>query len=805
MRATWSHFTFFFLLTVAICGCSAAEPRDSRGKPAELPSSYRDFKVYTTSAPDPQNDSHIVMTVQFQNSGKKTLKGRAALEPQPVAGFKGGNFNFNLAGGGSAEWKLDVYPPEGFRNATLTGAIDFGKVRGRDLFVTLQGTDPADFKNDKLQKITAKAEAVASYAPSSSVEWWRSDPAVTQPPRGKKLTLAAAGQSKYRIVTAALPHNADGTDMTPDAWHKMEKPAPGERELALGVMDLQRCVQQMSGATLPVTSEAGAPSPAIRLVTSAVRPAGRIGDTGGTAGKWAYLDSYNIDTPGNGDVVISSGSIEGLRQGIYGLLTDHLDCHFFMPGKLGEEMPQPADRTVVVGEIHDRKDPSFFSVSGMSFGAARDWDQRTRAFINRGRMTFGHSWVGYMPPSEESYKANPDWWARDRAGKIRTTGGGTNFCSTSPYVIEKVAKQANGALSDPDTLVTSLDPNDYSPMCLCDRCLALDKSYGVMREDGTWVTDRLLHFSNEIHDRLDEKNKNKYLGILVYGFQIQLPNKALPHAHHAGMVCDMDWDYDHTRPINDPTSPQNRAFYTLLQGWGKILPQFGFYDYYGHYSNYGPWGIVHKMREDMPLFHDLNGTFIMMEAQSNYGLHGFNLYIASQLAWNVNADVDTLAEEFFTKFYGPAAGPMKQYWMAIEKRYALTRPGGGAIGRVAGDPQLYVELKPFLDAAEAAAKGADKRFAERVQFARDGLEIGRRHNEVRVKYGGRRGNFAANFDATQALADIKEHRAWYADVQKKYPENSEYYPPILRPLFFTWIEDQLKRVEDRAKQATTPG
>ncbi len=37
------------------------------------------------------------------------------------------------------------------------------------------------------------------------------------------------------------------------------------------------------------------------------------------------------------------------------------------------------------------------------------------------------------------------------------------------------------------------------------------------------MADRLLHFSKEIHVRLKPQHKEKYLGILAYGFQTRPP------------------------------------------------------------------------------------------------------------------------------------------------------------------------------------------------------------------------------------------------------------------------------------------
>lgn len=368
-----SIYIFPYLL---LCGCAVAKSPDGPRKPAELPLRYRDFKVYTTSAPDTANPNHIVMTVQFHNEGKKTLSGHATLQPQTAAGLKGGEFPFKLAAAGEADWKVDLYPPDGLKYQVVNGAIYFGKVHGRDLFIAVQGPDPADFSRKGVQKINAKAEAVGTYAPLSSIDWWRSDPDVSQPPHGKRIVLAAAGQSKYRIVLTPMPRNADGSEMTVEAWKKLDKPRPGERELALAVGDLQYCLQKISGATLPVTNSNGHIGPAINLVLTTTRPPSGTNARTATV-PWPYADSYDINTMSNGDVVITSGHLDGLRQGIYGLLTDHLDCHWFMPNKLGEEIPQPADRTAVIGEIHEQQNPSFFSANSR-------WD-RARLPAHRGR------------------------------------------------------------------------------------------------------------------------------------------------------------------------------------------------------------------------------------------------------------------------------------------------------------------------------------------------------------------------------------------------------------------------------------
>ena len=784
-----------FIGVVCVRALAAAPPT----RPADLPEHYRDFKIYATSAPDPADPAHIVVTIKMLNEGKKPLDVHVGLEPNERAGLTADRFDAVLAPQTAAEWEVGLHPADGFQGEVLTGEIAFGNARARELYIALRGPDPADFESEDVPKITARAEVIAAYAPSVRCDWWPTHPSAGVHPSQRKpplLTIAAGGQSHYAIVIPQLPAGADGQYLSLDAWSRQPNLPPGHEELIRAVRDLQRCIQLISGATLPVSGARVLDRHSIALHLAPPDE------------EWPHPDAYRLHTTEEGDVVIEGQHIDGLRQGIYGLLSDHLGCRWFLPGELGEEIPQPADRTAVIGQMDERRRPSFFSVSGMSWGASREWDCRNRSFINRGRMNFGHSWQGYLSPSEQAYQEHPDWWARDREGNIRKfekVWSHTNFCTTNPEVIEIVAQKANAALSNPDALVASLDPNDAAPMCLCERCLELDRSYGVENPDGRFVTDRLLHFSKVIYDRLDEKNKAKYLGILVYGHQTQLPKKARPHEHHTALICDMTWHYDHTRPFNDPTSPANVEFYRLLKGWGEILTMFGFYDYYGHFCWFGPWGIVHKMREDLPAFRDLGGTYLMIEAQPNFAAQGLNLYVAGRLAWDVDADVDVLLEEFFAKFYGPVAEPMRDYWLAIEKAYALERPGPESNERVPATPAVWVELDGHLKQAEALAANLpeeQKRFRDRVAFHRAGFELSLR--QVRIEY--LLAVLAGELkpwepappppDPAEVLKLVEETQAWFADTRGKY--SGPYWPPLLANYCWGELDETLRKLRAEA-------
>ncbi len=526
--------------------------------------------------------------------------------------------------------------------------------------------------------------------------------------------------------------------------------------------------------------------------------------------EWAHPDAYHLFTNAEGDVVIEAGHVDGLRNGIYGLLTDHLDCHWFMPGGVGEEIPTPEDKAAVIGQIDQRRAPSFFSAGGSTWRYGT-WNLRNRNIAGGGRLSFGHAWAGLLKGTPELYEQHPEWWARDREGKIRmhdtdSMSSFTNFCTTNPDVLDAVSKKLNEQLSRPGATLASIDPNDYAPFCLCETCTAPDKFYGVDNPDGSHSTDRMIHFANEMHRRLTPENQDKMLGFLVYGYQIQLPVKAKPDPGVIGMICYMDWDYDHTRPMNDPTSPSNRKFLRLVKGWGALLSQFGFYDYPTDYVYYAPYGQVTKLREDMPLVRELGVTFTVIEGQPILATSALNLYICSRLQYDVNEDVDVLMEEFFSKFHGPAAEPMRKYWLGAEYYTATLRPGPRAQDSMTRIPEMWQQLDGYLKEAEALVADlpeSEKRFSDRVAYQRRGFELGRRKCLIRDAIYTPRRKVRAEGLTDENRERIEEYRQWIAATRQLHAETPGYWPPLIPGYYYGSLDQFLTRTVSKIDKAGT--
>ena len=539
---------------------------------------------------------------------------------------------------------------------------------------------------------------------------------------------------------------------------------PGTREeLSDAVRDLQRIVHHVTGETLPLVADSAKPLLQVRLsMDERLRAPG----------------SYRLKIA-QGDIRIESASLEGARNGIYGFLTDYLGCRWYQPRGLGEVLPEPVAelRLPVVDEWQQ---PSWFSAPGMSWRGCGQWDRRNRSVVNDGRMKFGHAWGWIINFDSHPPEEFGELYAKDENGEILVHEKGwsrTNFCDTHPRVLEIVADAVNASFdAEPERIVASLDPNDYAPMCSCTRCLATGP-----------VSDRLLRFSQEIRSRLKPEHKEKYLGVLIYGHQMELPKRIKPDSRHAGVICNFPPRYDHSRPWSDPSSEVNRDFLRLVRGWGERLSQLGYYDYYGHYYYFGPYPMLYKMREDLPTFHEMGGTFLDIEAQPNFGIQGLNHYIAARLVWDVHADVDALLDDFLHGYYQEAAEEMRAFWMRAERHFALTASGVRTETRAA-TPAFWRELDALLLAAERRAESPAVQ--DRLAFHRAGFDYGRRRFALQLKYG--RSLKEATSD--EAKDECREYARWVRELRNRFPDGGDsYWPPLVREVFYLDVDALLKR------------
>jgi hypothetical protein len=74
-----------------------------------------------------------------------------------------------------------------------------------------------------------------------------------------------------------------------------------------------------------------------------------------------------------------------------------------------------------------------------------------------------------------------------------------------------------------------------------------------------------------------------------------------------------------------------------------------------------------KLRRDFPLMKRWGVMGFWDENRNVWAEAGIaSRYLRAQLEWDADADVDAILDDFFTRWYGPAAAPMKAFWMALD-------------------------------------------------------------------------------------------------------------------------------------------
>jgi hypothetical protein len=259
----------------------------------------------------------------------------------------------------------------------------------------------------------------------------------------------------------------------------------------------------------------------------------------------------------------------------------------------------------------------------------------------------------------------------------------------------------------PDVDLISLSPTDGQEWCECDACRALDEA-GV--PDDQKYSRRQMVLYNRVAEALEKEFPDQKMLVGAYNVYTWPPRDPQIKAHRnlAVVICHYS-PYCLAHPVSDPACEQNRRYAELIAAWQKHTRHVFFYEYYWKVDWLDlPWPIVHTVAVDIPYFKKIGveGLFTQYTPEciwSNFLVQ----YVAAHLLWDHTTDVKALLEEFYVKFYGRAARPMKTYHEALERQMA----GNGEHvsgyaprnARYVFTPALLERLTACLDEARAVA------------------------------------------------------------------------------------------------------
>lgn len=371
----------------------------------------------------------------------------------------------------------------------------------------------------------------------------------------------------------------------------------------------------------------------------------------------------------------------GASHGVYTVLRD-LGCRWYFITKDWEVIPRLKDVAVKADRVEGPALKVRILSNGAGAGASgrlfANWCRRNRLGSAYGPQAVSHSYAGYVPKS--LFKEHPDYFARISEDGV-TNGvmqNGEQPCTTHPKVVKLMKEGAlahlrkrKESMGETPPLI-SVSPNDGTPnMCRCARCMAVG-TYG----------DCALLLANQVAETIHAEFPDTLVGFLAYGRAGAPPVNVL-QAHSnvlASVAAGFNWKTSVPR---------------LIEVWPKIVQHVTVYEYYaiGSWGSKTPDNIlpnVAYIAQTIRSWHARGIEGINGEMENDWASCGHRFWAFAEFAWNPSVKPEAAMDDFFTRCWGEAAGPMRRYYGRWES------------GQKAGPRELRLAIRDLEEAAGLA-------------------------------------------------------------------------------------------------------
>ena len=509
------------------------------------------------------------------------------------------------------------------------------------------------------------------------------------------VTLADHGKSKYQIV---LPAGA----------------IPAERYAA---EELQRYLEKISGAKLPIVADTEAPTAReIQLGNTAHMARLRAKVDFATRGPDGFVLGVQGDT-----FIIAGGRPRGTLNGVYTLLEEKLGVRWFtpelevvpkldrvlLPKRTETRVPALQNRDVFWREMMRNADfAARHRLNGQHYGLAEKHGGPFTVYF-----PFVHSLDALIPP--ELYQQHPEYFPLID-GKRKS--GYVQRCLSNPDVLKlAIARVQQWIKEHPEATIFSVSQNDAIENCRCDQCKGLDDAEGSPAAS-------LLKFVNAVAEAIEPDHPNIRIDTLAYQYTRKPPKTIRPRSNVIVRLCSIECCFAH--PLETCSAEENKRFRDDIIAWGQVAPLIYVWDYTTDFAHYEqPFPNFDSLQSNVRFFvkHGVKSLF----EQGNYSGGGngemgpLRAYVLAKLLWNPETDVQKHIQEFATAYYGKAAPKILAY---IDTTHRPVREQGlhVHIFDAPASPYLNRDVmdagEKLLDEAEQLAENDDIRF--RVQMAR---------------------------------------------------------------------------------------
>ncbi|MFT3676136.1 MAG: DUF4838 domain-containing protein [Chitinophagaceae bacterium] len=365
-------------------------------------------------------------------------------------------------------------------------------------------------------------------------------------------------------------------------------------------------------------------------------------------------EAYLIDANGK-QVIIIGNSAAALRHAVYDYL-EQLGFRFFQPGAEWQIVPRLRNIQLVYKKLTQ---PAFHTrvlANGHGFLKNEALALRFNEWAEANRMggffevNIGHSYQLIVANNKKQFQEHPEYFATSvKKGEIPPT---PKFNVTNPALVNLVKEDAISRIKESIRIgrplkMLSMEPSDGSGFC---------DNPGCMKLGG--ISDQVFYLANEVAKYVKKSYPDIWVGSLAYNEHI-LPTKIPLEKNVFVMV---------TNGFNRSKFNTNE----LLQQWSRLASRVGVYDYLSVYEwDYDLPGKsnasqIAYLRKAIPAFYQSGATSYLAETNIGWISKGLGQYITGKLLWDLNANVDSLKNDYFNQCFGNVSAQLKKLYASWE-------------------------------------------------------------------------------------------------------------------------------------------
>lgn len=463
----------------------------------------------------------------------------------------------------------------------------------------------------------------------------------------KRILLTVFVISLYRVAGFAQPYLFG--DKKSEYVIVVDKQA-SKSELN-AARELQKYIQQMSGAKLPVVNTLNPSGKAVFIGYNA-----SVARLTGKPQPASSDEGFTYMTVGE-NLFIFGGSDRGTMFGVFAFLEQQLGVRWYAP----DCTKVPTLSQWKLPQLNHHEEPAFKYREVFSYEGLRQKVWRAHNLANcygKGYDNYGPSeffWsahtMGKFVSASEFFASHPEYFSL-RDGKRIENG---QLCLSNKEVIAILKQRLLQAIKEhPDNWAYDLSPNDNEKDCTCPNCQAMIKRYGGMSGLALWVV-------NQVAEEVAKQYPDKMVSMLAYKTTQKPPIGIKPAKNVVIRLCSM-----HSCRLHPLTDQENRPFVEAYDAWRKLTPNIFIWDYEVNFQQYLlPFPSIATMAPNMQLFHEYGALGVRPQAQhSSTGGEFAELrqWIMAKMLWNPYQETEPLVQDFIKGYYGKAATDVQQYY-----------------------------------------------------------------------------------------------------------------------------------------------